>query len=1182
MPLLASETGWHELVEGPPAEEAAHSDDAPSRSTHPTEAHELPFEAWQFRRLAGAHYIALMFLLAWDVALYTKDGASKTTDTIALTGATITIITVACRMAVHVWIEPVAAQRLVAWLALGMCTAQYILFFPSYLAMSKSETEIGVPIPYEFIAVPCFTFALITLAFTRVQALVVLLPWAIIDLASLHEASEHWGTPVLPSVGSNVEVALLVGLVFAGSAALFVWVDASARAHHLQQRGAHFREQALLDREAGREAALPKPCGMSALSVVPVEQDAAHTDDAPSRSKHPSEAHELPFEAWQFRRSARAHCVALTFLLAWDVALYAQYTMDAALTTNATFALTDAAATLILLACRTAVHVWVDLVAAQRLMAWLVLGMWTVQYIFFVPSTLAMSNPELASSLTYDLIGVPCWTFALVTLALTRVQAFVLLLPWAILALASVYQASEHWSTPVLPSVGSNVELGLLLSLVYVGSAALFVWVDALARAQYLQLRELAHFREQALDREPGRDPRRSHELDDLEGPPVEQDAAHAGVAPSRSKHPSEAHELPFEAWQFRRLTMAHYVALMLSLSCDVALYTMKEASTTNGTYALTDAAITLLMLACRTAVHAWVEPVAAQRLIVWLLLGTWTVESIFFAPSTLALSKSELGSRLPYEVIGVPWSTFVLTTLAFTRVQALVVLLPWAVLCFVSVYQASEHWSTPVLPSVGSNLELGLLLSLVYVGSAAVFVWGDASARAHHLHLREAHFQRAEAKEREQELLEAQRLNKQLKDARCASPADAVTNAAWAASSGMPAAAFAAPRLRAPSAAEQQAAAPPQTSSAMHERPWHPLALPSLPALNHWPTIRRHPDAAHELPFEAWQFRRALPVQGFVLSLALALDVAYVTLSQTRDLRSYLLVEGSVYVACAACRYVVHVWLDPRLAQRLFAWLAMGAMVMTQLMWTLPGRRSFGRPALLSLLVSDLSWLPIFFFVCTTFAFTRAQALFLLLTTAITDLLLAYEATERWSVPAFGIGNSQLGILFVCDYAGSLALFWWVDAWNRRLYLDLLSTHVDAVAREEATQRVVEEQQRELLEQHAHKEATQRVVEDQQRVVLEQQRELLDAQRLNHELESSRRESLARAVMDSVSHCSITASPATVPTPTVAASGRSEPWDPSAVEPPPQQAAMSAASKTSSSPSQCSCSEPPPRLHLW
>ena len=33
-------------------------------------------------------------------------------------------------------------------------------------------------------------------------------------------------------------------------------------------------------------------------------------------------------------------------------------------------------------------------------------------------------------------------------------------------------------------------------------------------------------------------------------------------------------------------------------------------------------------------------------------------------------------------------------------------------------------------------------------------------------------------------------------------------------------------------------------------------------------------------------------------------------------------------------------------------------------------------------------------------------------------------------------------------------------------------------------------EQQRELLEQHAHKEATQRVVENQQRVVLEQQRD--------------------------------------------------------------------------------------------
>ena len=143
MPLiLTSPTRWYELDdrEGWPAEQAdaTHTDDTPASRSHPTEAHELPFEAWQFRRLAGAHYVALLFLLACDAAQYTKDGASTTSDTIALTGATVTIITLACRTAVHVW-DPVAAQRLIAWLVIGMCTAQYVFFMPSYLVMSKSE-----------------------------------------------------------------------------------------------------------------------------------------------------------------------------------------------------------------------------------------------------------------------------------------------------------------------------------------------------------------------------------------------------------------------------------------------------------------------------------------------------------------------------------------------------------------------------------------------------------------------------------------------------------------------------------------------------------------------------------------------------------------------------------------------------------------------------------------------------------------------------------------------------------------------------------------------------------------------------------------------------------------------------------------------------------------------------------
>ena len=187
----------------------------------------------------------------------------------------------------------------------------------------------------------------------------------------------------------------------------------------------------------------------------------------------------------------------------------------------------------------------------------------------------------------------------------------------------------------------------------------------------------------------------------------------------------------------------------MLLLAWDVALYMIGGASTTADAYALTDAASTLILLGCRTAVHVWVWPVAAQRLIAWLVIGMWTAQILlylFVVPSYFAMSKSELASSFTYDLIGVPCWTFVLITLAFTRVQALVLFLPWAI---VSLYQTCEHWSTPVLPSLGSNAELGLFVSLVYVGSAALFVWVDALARAHHLQLREVHLRE---KEREQE----------------------------------------------------------------------------------------------------------------------------------------------------------------------------------------------------------------------------------------------------------------------------------------------------------------------------------------------------------------------------------------------------------------------------------------------
>ena len=261
----------------------------------------------------------------------------------------------------------------------------------------------------------------------------------------------------------------------------------------------------------------------------------------------------------------------------------------------------------------------------------------------------------------------------------------------------------------------------------------------------------------------------RWHVLPDLDDPPPAEQAgaAHTDDAPSRSTHPSEAQELPFEAWQFQRLARAHCVVLIFFLVSDV-FYATDNASTIDA-IALLQAVITIAVLACRAAVHFWLNPVAAQRLIVWLVIGTSVSSMVAEIPFVIdfAMSKSEVATTLTYDFMFVPCATIALATLAFTRVQALVLLLPWAILDLACVYQASELWSTALLPSVGSNVELGLLLSLVFAGSAALFAWADALARAQHLQLREAHFHRAA---REQELLESRRLNEQLEDARRAS----------------------------------------------------------------------------------------------------------------------------------------------------------------------------------------------------------------------------------------------------------------------------------------------------------------------------------------------------------------------------------------------------------------------------
>ena len=487
----------------------------------------------------------------------------------------------------------------------------------------------------------------------------------------------------------------------------------------------------------------------------PARSSAEPTGHSPEKR----DADSLPFEAWHFQRSAMVHHLVLSTGLVYAFVMLMSFHTTVSRTT-----VLSPIVGVCVLAGRAAAHAWLEPASAQKLVSRLAFGCFAASIL--LDGVGAEEGVEARRYLSEDVLVIPMGCFLCTTFPFTRIQMLFLALLHALLDGRVLYTASTNWTVRIFPWA-SNATVGLTLSLDYVGSVALFFFfIDAQNREAYRVLLQgsLTHHREHAsspgeihdhivmgLDmlRETKESPVTYMKLNEAAGTPSiatdPQSFIDVEAYESTSKpEASDAVDLPFEAWHFRRSAMVQY----LVLGAMVALWMVYAVSLhdTVDSSAMAPISLGLCVLAGRAAAHAWLEPVFAQKLVSHLAFGIGVVclllECVAQSPG-----GQQMQAMFTLDMLFIPMSCFLCTTFPFTRMQSLFMVMLMASLEHGRmIYVASAHWTVAAVPWA-SNGTLALTFGLVYAGSALFLFMMDAHNRRKHLEDRRHHLELEEAR---------------------------------------------------------------------------------------------------------------------------------------------------------------------------------------------------------------------------------------------------------------------------------------------------------------------------------------------------------------------------------------------------------------------------------------------------
>ena len=178
--------------------------------------------------------------------------------------------------------------------------------------------------------------------------------------------------------------------------------------------------------------------------------------------------------------------------------------------------------------------------------------------------------------------------------------------------------------------------------------------------------------------------------------------------------------DLPFEAWHFRHSAYLHNVVMtaMMLVSLDQFRYNNLSA----GSYV--DFVTSVVVLACRIAVHSCLEPVRAQALASAVAFGTFAISLLAYSADLGSITKEEAQQSVVFDLVFIPTYSFLMTTFAFPRWQILLLQLIAVMYNAGLLYIASDHWSEPAITAFASNVSVILIFVLWHALSIA-FAFG-------------------------------------------------------------------------------------------------------------------------------------------------------------------------------------------------------------------------------------------------------------------------------------------------------------------------------------------------------------------------------------------------------------------------------------------------------------------------
>ena len=195
-------------------------------------------------------------------------------------------------------------------------------------------------------------------------------------------------------------------------------------------------------------------------------------------------------------------------------------------------------------------------------------------------------------------------------------------------------------------------------------------------------------------------------------------------------------------------------------------------------------------------------------------------------------------------------------------------------------------------------------------------------------------------------------------------------------------------------------------------------------------------------LPFEAWHFRRSALMHHMMVLVLLAVYGISVFASPHAwtwgDAGAVI-----VLLSILAGRIAAHACLEPIAAQRHCSVLVFGLIVTSDTASAVYYYLPSSTPAMALTKVQDaqagiffwMVYVPVFFYLCTTFPFTQAQSLVIWIVEGVNLASELSIATDYWTARAApSMSNTVLSVLLTCVWLGSGAAFLIVlDAHNRK-----------------------------------------------------------------------------------------------------------------------------------------------------